>query len=226
MKFLVLFYSCIFSSLIFDSSKRKYSDDEFTYEFSVTNNSPKTKLAKDIQLYWYALEKVQSSFYDFNGKLLHGNYKKSLNNSKAIIEEGFFLYGMKDGEWKKWDDQGNLLSVTNWKKGRKQGVYELYDKNRKIITRGAFREGQKTGKWISVKNGILINTTWSKDYLNGVYREHDSLGNLLKKGRYKRNMKTGIWTDYIQKTRKRYDSDKIVNENVETFWDTFKEKKN
>ncbi|SEC56355.1 Antitoxin component YwqK of the YwqJK toxin-antitoxin module [Tenacibaculum sp. MAR_2009_124] len=226
MKFLVLFYLSVMSFFISDSSKRKYSDVEFTYEFSITNNSSKVKLKKDIKIYWYTFEKIQSSFYGFNGKLLNGYYRKSLKDSKRIIEEGSFFYGMKDGEWKEWDNRGSLINIIHWKKGRKEGISECYDENHKVVSKGAFRKGMKSGVWINFQSGILRKSNWSKNFLEGSYKEYDSLGNLLKKGRYKRNMRTGVWTDYVKKTRKRYDKDIIVEENVETFWDTFKEKKN
>ncbi|CAM1359217.1 toxin-antitoxin system YwqK family antitoxin [Tenacibaculum xiamenense] len=225
MKFSVLFYIAVLSFIMSDSTKRRYSDANFTYEFSITNKSSKVKLEKDIKLYWYALERIQSTYYGFNGKLLNGHYRKSLNNSKRNIEEGSFFFGMKNGEWKEWDNSGNILSITNWEKGRKEGEFELYDENQEILSKGSFRRGQKTGVWISVKNGVLIKANWSKNLLDGTYKEYDSQGNLLRKGKYKRNMKSGIWIDYLKKTRKRYNKDTIVEEHVETFWDTFREKK-
>ncbi|WP_435261205.1 toxin-antitoxin system YwqK family antitoxin [Tenacibaculum sp. nBUS_03] len=226
MKSLLLLNVCVLLFLFkSDSSKRKYSDTKFTYEFSITENTSKVKFKREVKLYWYALEKIESTFSGFSGRLLHGKYRKTLIFSKKIIEEGNFLYGMKNGEWKEWDEKGNLICITNWKEGKKDGFYEYYAEENKKIIRGYYLDGEKNSKWTIIDNGNLTKTTWSKNLRNGIYKEYDSLGGVIRKGRYKRGFKTGIWIDYRKKTRKRYSKGKIVNENVETFWDTFKEKK-
>ena len=71
MKFLVCFGFIVSFFLVPKSEKRKFSDDKYTYEFSVIKNTTKLKLEKNVKVYWYALEKINTSFYGFNGKLLN-----------------------------------------------------------------------------------------------------------------------------------------------------------
>lgn len=126
---------------------RFYIDEEFKYEFEINNDQPKKKLKIDVEYFWFESGIIQSSFYDYAGKVLHGSYQKLTSNGYQLIEKGDFDYGIKKGHWKYWFPNGKLKKREYWKKGKLHGVYEEFDK-KGIRIRGTYRKGLKHGIWV------------------------------------------------------------------------------
>ncbi|MFL0084864.1 hypothetical protein R5N98_03870 [Tenacibaculum maritimum] len=219
MKINMLIYGLLISLFSFtDKNKRKYDDGYFLYEFHIAENNDKVDLQRGIQFYWYDYDKIKSSIYGIKGKVLNGSYVKSILETNMIIEEGKFVYGKKEGNWKKWDSQGNLERVEFWKEGLRNGLCEIYNEEGKVSLRGSYDKGVKTGKWENNFNKTKIIRTWKRGVLNGGYKEYENEV-LIKKGRYRKGEKEGLWIDFKAKSRKKYKKGKLINANVETFWE-------
>jgi hypothetical protein len=67
--------------------------------------------------YWYANRKILNNKGGIGGLLLDGVYTR-YNTNDQLIETGSFKKGLKQGKWKLWDEQGNLLRIQTFKKGK------------------------------------------------------------------------------------------------------------
>ena len=67
--------------------------------------------------YWYDANAIHTSQGGYSGKLLNGSYTEYYTNKNLKIQ-GNFKKGLKDGVWKSWNEEGAIVSVTKWRKGR------------------------------------------------------------------------------------------------------------
>ena len=74
------------------------------------------KIKNDRYYFWYMNNVIHSTQGGYNGQLLNGHYI-SYYRDKNLKEEGSFDRGLKQGEWKTWNTNGDLTSVTNWSDG-------------------------------------------------------------------------------------------------------------
>jgi antitoxin component YwqK of YwqJK toxin-antitoxin module len=226
MKFSVcLCFLFISHFFLLNKNKRNYDDGKFLYEFHIAVKNNKVKLKKGVRFYWYNYNEVKSSVYGVNGKVLNGKYTKTVLDSDEIVEKGRFIYGIKDGEWIKWFKGGGVNEIEPWKKGYRDGEYELYDKNSNLIISGKYKKVKKEGQWEENTFNKKNIKTWSKGVLNGKYEEYEN-GFLIKKGKYKKGLKSGIWINLVEKTTYKYEKGKLTDEKTKTFFERiFKKKK-
>jgi antitoxin component YwqK of YwqJK toxin-antitoxin module len=78
--------------------------------------SQKVEPLNNLRYYWYSNEKISSNTGGFAGSLLNGTYRV-MSKGNQLVEQGFFVNGVKDGSWKYWYSNGNLKRVEIWKKG-------------------------------------------------------------------------------------------------------------
>lgn len=130
-----------------DGSRRIISDDNFNYVFYIStkkiNNYKNYK-----EYYWYKTGKVNASKGGSNGKLLHGNYKKTYKD-RVLAEQGDFHYGLKDKEWIRWYDNGKIKEISNWNKGVLSGKFKEYQESGELLFTGTYRNNRKQGRWIN-----------------------------------------------------------------------------
>ena len=98
--------------------------------------------------YWYKSNEIHESKGGYGGHLLHNTYTKYFITNE-LQEQGKFVFGLKDGEWKEWYQNGQLKSVTNWVKGQRSGGYWFYNDEGELLTRGKYQQDKKKGKWIN-----------------------------------------------------------------------------
>lgn len=213
--FCVLFISLsIFSQ---DKNKRKYEDGKFLYEFYVSNKDD-LKHEKGVRYYWFENNSVKSSDYGSKGKVLNGKFIKILLESGELMQEGSFLEGVKDGEWKEWYKGGRQKKNEIWKKGYQEGRYELYSNKSDLLLIGAYKKGKKTGVWKENKEGrVRIIKTWSNNILDGKYEMYEK-GELIIRGRYKKGLKHGVWVNNKKKEKYKFEKGELVDEKNKTFW--------
>lgn len=113
--------------------------------------------------FWLNQNTLESTKGGFAGKLLHGPYT-CFYNSHALKEKGNFYYGVKDGEWKKWTDKGEIAEITHWKRGRKEGKSEWHN-----------------------PDGTLSVANYKNNRLNGSVLQYSSNGTLISEKKYKEN---------------------------------------
>jgi hypothetical protein len=71
--------------------------------------------------FWYHYNQILSNRGGYSGVLLHGEYRVYDGDSR-LVEQGQFDRGKKQGEWKYWNQQGELVRTVDWKNGVQEGL--------------------------------------------------------------------------------------------------------
>lgn len=111
--------------------------------------------------YWYSSEMIFCNRGSFSGSLLHGRYCV-YDKKKRLIQEGHFHYGLKEGIWKSWYENGELKSSVTWKKGSKYGEAVYYDKYGKMQQRANYKNDFLNGLFTYYKGKEEINVRYKK----------------------------------------------------------------
>ncbi|MEW4923104.1 hypothetical protein [Algibacter sp. 2305UL17-15] len=147
-----------------DVQKRMVRENGFDIECYISLKKSKNFDNNKIY-YWFKSGRIHSSLANAGGYVLHNSCSKYYR-SNQIAEQGAFNYGLKDGVWKSWYENGQLQLQEFWKAGYKDGKSTVYDSEGKIISVGDYRNNLKTGRWINYKTK---DTTYHKN--NSTYTE-------------------------------------------------------
>lgn len=156
---------------------RRGTGDRATLELFYVLKVPEkpSVFVRDIYWYDYTRREVRKTpnFDIKKGVLLHGPYKKLMNN--VVIEEGIFYKGTKHGRWMQHDRHDVLQDKEKYYKGwpkesivtyydpverkkvkemipveidEREGFYFLFHENGAIAVTGEYKWDQKVGDWI------------------------------------------------------------------------------
>ncbi len=126
-------------------------------------------------------EIVAYKYYNKKGEIVKSDEKKSGN----FDFEGFYCTGVKSsmgkygkedkqGEWKFYDHNGNLESVSSYEDGKSQGESKKYFSNGKVEKIFQYKD----------------------DKLEGYYVEYYKNGNIYMHGNYQKDNQEGPWITY------------------------------
>lgn len=129
----------------------------------------------------------------------NGTYKRTCKG--VIMEQGLFVNGSKDGNWKSWSKSGKLIKDINYLNGVLNGKFELYFISGKKKFIGAFNNGQKEGIWT-------------------FYNKNEKI---IKTGLYERGIPKGIWKVFDFKGKKEvivynYDNNSYIKNEENTVY--------
>lgn len=130
-----------------------HSDSTITLNVLVEKTEIKPN--SNIHYYWYHRDVIHSNQGGYKEKLLDGKYQVITKQGK-LITEGYFQYGMKAGVWKKWNEKGELLSISRWEKGVQNGNHEEYEDGQ-ISKKSSYKKGLLHGKYITFQNDTISN---------------------------------------------------------------------
>ena len=92
--------------------------------FNIYLGSEQPKFKEDKEYFWYTeFSKIKSTKGGSGGNLLNGNYKFFDENGNLLIDENYSM-GLKDGDSKRWDKKGELTEINKYKEG--ESVYWKY----------------------------------------------------------------------------------------------------
>jgi len=106
------------------------------------------------QIKYYKNDKPTGTweYYSYDGKLLTerivwqdsiNSYCQSWGYNGKLIEEGSMINETKNGEWKEYDyNKGYLKYKGYYNCGRKEGIWQEFKKNGKMIKKIEYIEGQ------------------------------------------------------------------------------------
>jgi len=118
--------------------------------FNICENTFETNFDNEKDYYWYTeFSKIKTTKGGSGGQLLSGDYKFYDENGNLINSQQF-KNGLLNGEKKKWDNEGNLLEITKYSKGNSE-----YTKFRDYAEKG----------WVEHIGKILQNG-WIKNSYN------------------------------------------------------------
>lgn len=114
--------------------KIAYKGNGYHYSFRVGYQNESIKVKNELVYYWYDNGKIHENTGGYSGTLLQGIFEKDTYGGQ-LLEKGRFENGLKDEEWKRWDNQGRLVEIVMWDKGMRDGTYRAFDneKNRQIV---------------------------------------------------------------------------------------------
>lgn len=184
----------------FEKFKRKHhlqvKDSLYSYSFVAEAKSEvKPNLQKNYT--WYYNNSLHTTKGNYSGKLLNGVYIKYYSLSHSMAEKGTYKYGLKNGTWYTWAEDGSILTYTEFKKGYRHGNYSEYADSSKLIHEGRFKKDLKTGTWFtySPDGELLQRSKFKKGKQNGKCVDYED-GVITRKGRYNRSEKKGFWKTY------------------------------
>ncbi len=88
-------------------------------EVKKNNVSSRKYFSSRKEYYWYKSQKVIITKGAASGSLLSGVYEVFYENGQ-FCEKGRFINGLKNGEWRYWNQEGDLILKEKWIFGKKQ----------------------------------------------------------------------------------------------------------
>ena len=169
----------------------------------------------------YVLERERINRYDADS-LPHGKWKWFYEEEELLRLEGTFRHGLKNGYFKEYDREGNLLTATKYVDGEKQEMAEELMKldvrtdyypngvvkvvgtyNKDGIPEGVRREYNDEGKVEKAfifRKGIIVGEGVFTDAgeKEGNWKEYYPDGKLKATGSYSKDERNGLWKFYYK----------------------------
>lgn len=120
------------------------------------------------------------------------------HDAGRIIEEGYFMHGLKFGQWVNYTErEGRVASVTSYIDGKRDGLYLKFDARENLNIRVGFKNDQYDGLYSEVQYGtVLKEANYKEGKLHGIYKEYYGNGKLLKEIEFKEDKQDGFYKYY------------------------------
>ncbi|TWI94535.1 hypothetical protein JN11_04645 [Mucilaginibacter frigoritolerans] len=99
------------------STKVRITATDKTIVAEVNEVTEVTSPKADLFYFWYYAGGIHSTQGGYSGKLLDGYYNEYYL-SKSLKQQGTFKKGLKNGNWKSWNEDGTLKEDILWKNGK------------------------------------------------------------------------------------------------------------
>ena len=138
-------------------------------------------------------------------------YFRSYYSPESIEMEGRYENDNQEGEWKTYHKNGLLYGVTNYKRGKRNGLYENYNfggvdlegkKIHMLTDQGYFLNGKKDSVWISYHKGMrdlkIISSiqNYKAGKRHGLDKSFYNDGSIMSELYWKNGISHGIWKSY------------------------------
>lgn len=169
----------------------------------------------------FKLQNINSKLYGENNKIFSGRVK---SGSDSYLN----IYSYKDGELDGLNViyfKNNIKEIGHWKKGKQNGLFQLYTEDGILIDNANFKNGERDGLTeqyygdtgnlrvsANYKNGILEGkfkayypngnlqgeVIYKNGEMNGEFKEYHENKNIRLSGSYKNNLQDGEWKSYLE----------------------------
>ncbi len=123
---------------------------------NVYNTWKNFKTRPECKYYWLFENTIHWNYGGYQGQLLHGEFS-ALNKNNNLIYQGYFINGLKDGEWKYWSGEGIILRSETWKNGIRHGRSFYYDPSGNMISEIKYRNGKLKEKPVETSPDSIKN---------------------------------------------------------------------
>jgi len=130
-------------------------------------------------------------------ELVYGKngYHIEVNSNGILTEEGNYVNGQKDGNWRFYYDTGELRCSVDFKNGKLDGYYLEFKKNGIEVT-GEYKNDLKTGTWTKTypdgKDKCEVSCAFVNGVVHGEHIQIDDKGRIILKSCYVDGKKAGI----------------------------------
>ncbi|GAB5539520.1 MAG: hypothetical protein Salg2KO_16230 [Salibacteraceae bacterium] len=121
------------------------NEDQYTRYFTIVDQEKTLVVWKKRDYEWYKTNRVLVTRGGQGGRLLHGEYKEHHLN-KNLKSRGKFRKGMRKGMWLNWYENGIIESKCRYWFGFKWGREFKYDNLGNLILITPYRKGKKV-RW-------------------------------------------------------------------------------
>lgn len=127
-----------------------------------------TKPKPNIEYFWYNQDNnsLESNVGEWGGPLLNGKYQVYYPNGK-LAESGFFLNGVRNGEFKTFSNEALLIEINNFKSGKLAFKKNHYNRFVFDFDSSLHKDGYAWWKEDFVKN---TDTIFYYNYRDQMYR--------------------------------------------------------
>lgn len=119
------------------------------YQYSIIYQEFSIKAKPKVTYYWHRNGQLHSTSGDYSGNILHG-ISQEFDKSGRMLEKGSYYYGAKDGLWKSWDRNGNIICLEQWTRGYLRWR-KSFESSRYTVEN--YKKNQLNGKKITWNNG-------------------------------------------------------------------------
>ncbi|MCH2177665.1 MAG: hypothetical protein MK106_02580 [Mariniblastus sp.] len=126
----------------------------------------------------------------------HGIWRL-FNQKGEVLAAGQFNQGLMEGQWQRWHPanseglfrtqpfnqfQGPFLSTATFTKGKMDGVWALFDNERRKILEIPYRDGKRHGdaNWWYPNSNKMRQASFRNGQLDGTVKEWDSQNNVVR----------------------------------------------
>lgn len=151
----------------------------------------------------------------------HGNWRL-FNQTGQVLAEGLFQKGLMEGPWQRWHNandaaiftiapfnqfQSPFLSTATFHRGKLDGVWNIYDQNRRKIMEITYREGQRHGLAIWwFPNGVKMReVAFNQGVIDGPLMEWDQQNKATRNEEYIRGQKVVIDSKQFPNQQKQFE---------------------
>jgi antitoxin component YwqK of YwqJK toxin-antitoxin module len=122
------------------------------------------------------------------------------NDSSALVAKGIINEdGKRDGNWEEYYSNGKILSKGDYKNNLRNGQWNFFYINGSKEQTGEFVNGKYNGlwKWYYSDGSIWKEEEYYNGLREGFYTEYDMLDNIIVQGEFVEGEKDGEWTTII-----------------------------
>ena len=65
----------------------------------------------------------------------------------SMRRTGVLVGGLRDGDWRRWNDAGVLVLESDWNAGLRHGDWSAWDDTGELLAQGRFERGEREGPW-------------------------------------------------------------------------------
>lgn len=109
-----------------------------------------------ISYFWYKSNRILKTQGGYEGKLLHGPYTSFYLNGN-LKEQGQFKNGVKNGKWISWFDNGMYKGETIWCMGLKHGLCKEFNNKGNLVRVSNYKRGMLHGKMYELLDSKIIS---------------------------------------------------------------------
>lgn len=106
--------------------------------------------------------------------------------------------GSYSGEWRNWDETGRLLSVFNYKNGKRDGPYTTFTEDNDILSRGQYKGGELDGVQTVTQEGTRTEIPYNLGKRNGNEKTWYANGQLAVDAPWVDGLQDGVVTFYYE----------------------------